>query len=133
MNFSPYSLGHAPRALPIWQSIIEDLGNPHPRAVARVLGVGTRTVYRWHRDGRAPRAACLALFWLTRWGRSLVDADAVRSCQLAVAYANALERERDQLAADLRRLHARLEHVLSLADTGAANEPVILEGAPHVG
>lgn len=133
MNFSPYSLGHAPRALPVWHSILEDLGHPHPRTVARVLGVGARTVYRWNRDGRAPRAACLALFWLTRWGRSLVDADAVRSCQLAVAYANALERERDQLAAQVRRLHARLEHVLSLADTGAANAPIILEDAAHVG
>lgn len=133
MSFSPYSLGHAPRALPIWQAILEDLGNPHPRAVARVLGVGTRTVYRWNRDGQAPRAAAMALFWLTRWGRSLVDCDAVRACQLAIAQANALERDRADLEAEVGRLRTRLEHVMALADTGAANQPVILEDTPHVG
>ena len=66
MNFSPYSIGHAPRSLPIWQTILDDLGNPHPAAVARLLGLGARTVYRYNRDGQAPRHVCLALFWLTR-------------------------------------------------------------------
>ena len=59
MNFHPYSIEHAPRALPIWQTIMEDLGQPHP---ARVLGLGARTVYRYNRDNQAPRSVCLALF-----------------------------------------------------------------------
>lgn len=109
MKFSPYSLHHAPASLPIWQSILEDLGNPSPAHVAKLLGVGVRTVYRWNRRQRAPRAACLALFWLTRWGRSAVDAQAVNDCRVAVAYANALERE-------LYCVRATLTQVLAICD-----------------
>ncbi len=122
MEFSPYSLEHAPRSLPIWQSILEDLNNPHPARVAKVLGLGARTVYRYNRDGQAPRSVCLALFWLTRWGRSQVYSQAVNDCQLAVGYANAIERE-------LHQTRAQLAHVLALSATGAANSPLI--GGPH--
>lgn len=117
MKFNPSSLQHAPAALPVWQSILEDLGHPHPSRVAKVLGVGVRTVYRWNRTQRAPRAACLALFWLTHWGRSAVDANAVNSCRLAVQYATALESQ-------LHRTEAQLAQVLALNATGAANDPV---------
>lgn len=116
MKFSPYSIEATPRALPIWQTILDDLGNPHPAHVAKVLGVGVRTVYRWNRDQEAPRVVCLALFWLTRWGRSQVDCAAFNDCQLAVQYANALESE-------VRQLRAQLAHVLSVGEFGAANEP----------
>lgn len=117
MSFSPYSIGHAPRSLPVWQSILDDLGNPHPAAVAKVLGLGARTVYRYNRDGQAPRHVCLALFWLTRWGRSEVHCQAVNDCQLATAHAAALERE-------VRRLRTELARVLAVADFGSANEPL---------
>jgi predicted DNA-binding transcriptional regulator AlpA len=117
MKFNPYSLGHAPVALPIWQTILADLGDPHPGQVARVLGLGTRTVYRYNRDGHAPRHVCLALFWLTRWGRSAIYTQAVNDCQLATQYANALERE-------LSQTRAQLAHVLALNDSGAANHPL---------
>jgi len=116
MEFSPYSLGHAPKSLPIWQTILADLGNPHPAAVAKVLGLGARTVYRYNRDGQAPRHVCLALYWLTRWGRSEVEAAAVNDCRLAVAYANAME-------AEVRRLRTELARVLAVGDFGSANEP----------
>lgn len=119
MKFNPSSLHFCPASLPIWQSILDDLGNPHPDRVAKVLGVGVRTVYRWNREGRAPRAVCLALFWLTRWGRSSVDAQAVNSCRLAVQYANALE-------ADLARVRTQLAHVIALNASGAANDPALL-------
>jgi hypothetical protein len=123
MNFSPYSIHHAPAALPIWQTILDDLGNPHPARVAKVLGLGLRTVYRYNREAQAPRHVCLALFWLTRWGRSQVHCQAVNDCQLAVAYANAIEIE-------LRQARTQLAHVLALSDTGAANQPVL--GVTHV-
>ena len=122
MNFHPYSIDHAPRSLPIWQTILEDLGNPHPARVARVLGLGTRTVYRYNREGQAPRSVCLALFWLTRWGRSQVYSQAVHDCQVAVAYANAIER-------DLHETRAQLAHVLALSESGAANDPI--QGGSH--
>jgi hypothetical protein len=117
MNFQPYSLGHAPTALPIWQTILDDLGRPHPHRVAKVLGVGVRTVYRWNRTGSPPRSAALALFWLTRWGRSEVYAQAVRDCQVAVSYAQAIESE-------LTKARLQLAHVLALSETGSANEPL---------
>lgn len=117
MQFSPYSIGHAPRTLPVWHAILADLGDPHPAAVAKLLGLGARTVYRYNRDGQAPRAVCLALFWLTRWGRSEIHAQAVNDCQLAVAYANAMELE-------VRRLRTELARVLAVGDFGSANEPL---------
>ena len=122
MNFHPYSIEHAPRSLPIWQTILDDLGNPHPARVARALGIGARTVYRYNRTGQAPRSICLALFWLTRWGRSQVYCQAVNDCQLAIAYATALE-------SDLHQTRAQLTHVLALNEHGAANSPLI--GRPH--
>jgi predicted DNA-binding transcriptional regulator AlpA len=120
MKFQPYSLHHAPASLPIWQRIVEDLGNPHPRHLARVLGLGLRTIYRYNRDAQAPRHVCLALFWLTRWGRSEIHCQAVNDCTLAVSYANALETE-------LRQARTQLAHVLAISDTGAANGPLTSE------
>lgn len=103
MNIQLYGIEQAPAALPIWQTILEDLSDPPAPRVARVLGVGVRTVYRWNQDGSAPRVACLALFWLTRWGRSAVHAQATNDALVAVGYAKALGREleetRRQLAA----------------------------------
>ena len=118
MKFQPYSIEHAPRALPIWQTIIDDLSNPHPARLAKVLGLGVRTVYRYNREGHAPRSVCLALFWLTRWGRSEVYWQAVHDCQVAVGYANAVESE-------LRQTRTQLAHVMALNETGAANSPIV--------
>ena len=118
-----YALERAPKSLPIWETILDDLGNPHPARVARVLGVGASTVYRWNKAGCAPRAACLALFWLTRWGRSEVDCAAVNDASMAIGYARALESE-------LRQVKTQLAHVLALSgSTGAANDPISQEGA----
>ena len=124
MRLQLFSLGHAPAALPIWQTILEDLGNPHPAEVARVLGLGVRTVYRYNRTGNAPRSVCLALFWLTRWGRSAVHCQAVNDALVAVGYANAIERQ-------LAETRAQLAHVLALNATGAANDPVRRPDAPR--
>ena len=87
------SIKAAPRQVPPWQVILEDLGNPHPTRIAKVLGVSVRTVYRWQSIGDAPRTACLALFWLTQWGRSQVHAQAVNDATNAIGYAKSLERE----------------------------------------
>jgi len=118
MSFSPYSIGRAPRSLPIWQTILDDLGRPHPSRVAKLLGVGERTVYRWNRTGQAPKAACLALFWLTRWGRSEIDCAAVNDCRVAIGYARALE-------ADLARAKLDLARILALNEHGAPDAPAL--------
>ena len=93
MGLDLYTVDRAPKTLPVWQLILTDLGNPNPIRVAKVLGVGLRTVYRWNASGSAPRAACMALFWLTRWGRSEVDAAAVNDARLACALVTALENQ----------------------------------------
>lgn len=35
MKFRPYDVERAPKALPIWQAILEDLGNPPAARVAK--------------------------------------------------------------------------------------------------
>jgi hypothetical protein len=39
MDFHRYCIKHAPRVLPIWQLILQDLGNTHPHGMARVIGL----------------------------------------------------------------------------------------------
>lgn len=116
MDLQLYSIHHVPRRLPVWHQILEDLGHPHPRVVAKVLGVGVRTVYRYNRFGKAPRSACLALFWLTRWGRAEVHSQAVDDAQIAVSYARALDRE-------VHQLRTRIEHVLGLNEAVPSMHP----------
>ncbi|MBX3601167.1 MAG: hypothetical protein KF863_11115 [Rubrivivax sp.] len=99
-----YSIEQMPRALPVWDAILHDLGNPPAHRVAQALGVGRSTVYRWSANGGGPRIACLALFWLTRWGRSAVDAQATNDAQMAVQLARALAEERDRLRLQLDAL-----------------------------
>lgn len=120
MKLTFSSIEKAPRTLPVWQMLISDLGDPPAERVARVLGVGVRTVYRWNRTGAAPRAACLALYWLTRWGRSEVHCQAVNDATLAVQYVAALK-------AELARTELRLQHVLAVAFPvpGAGGEPPV--------
>lgn len=96
-----FSIEQAPRHVPPWEAIIDDLGRPPVDRVARVLGVSRSTVYRWHSDGSGPRIACLALFWLTRWGRSSVDAQATNDAVMGFQLARALGEDRDRLAAKL--------------------------------
>lgn len=109
---------HAPKALPIWQAILDDLGDPSARRVARALGVSVRTVYRWNAAQEAPRCAVLALFWLTRWGRSQVDAQAANDAAMACSYVETLTREVERLEIELRHVHA-------LNASGAANQPLM--------
>lgn len=97
MDLRLFSLDQAPKSLPVWESILEDLGAPAAPRIARALDVGASTVYRWNQTGTAPRMACLALFWLTRWGRSEVDARATNDAVMAVALARSLAEERNAL------------------------------------
>lgn len=125
MKAQLFSIEHAPSNLPIWQLILDDLGQPPAVRVARVLGVGVRTVYRWNNAGSAPRMACMALFWLTRWGRSQVHTQATNDALMAVALAKGLERDVTSLKLEAQQLRAQLAHVAALADTGAANRPIL--------
>ncbi len=121
MSIKLYGLGQAPVSLPIWHTILDDLGNPPPGRVARVLGISKRSVYRYSQLGYAPRVVNLALFWLTSWGRASVHAQATNDAQVAVGLVNALR-------SDIVRLEGQVRH-LSQLSYGAANDPLIR--GPH--
>ncbi len=113
------SLQKLPRQMPPLSALLRDLGDPKPAAVARALGVSERTCWRWVADDEAPRAALLALFWLTSWGWSEVEAEARHTLTTAHALSDALQRENTALRAEIGRLQA-------LGDFGSANDPSAL-------
>jgi hypothetical protein len=98
MQLQLSGLGQIPPTIPVWSLIMEDLAFPDVGSVMRVLGVEADQVQEWNRTGRAPKWACLALFWLTRWGRSEVHQQATHDAIVAVQCLRAVERERDRLA-----------------------------------
>lgn len=109
-------LSRTPRYIPPFNTLLEDLGRPSPAELAKALGVTPRTVFRWLAAPEAvPRPVLLALFWLTRWGLSEVDAEAVNSARMHAAMADAL---RD----DLERLRRELARVVAAGDFGCAND-----------
>lgn len=110
-----------PVQLPSLALMLDDLGQPGVDKLAAALGVTPRTVRRWLADGMAPRPAMLALFWVTRWGLSLVDAEAARLADLHAAEADCLRREVSALRDELAR-------VLAVGDFGAANDASLSNG-----
>lgn len=110
-----------PRRLPALSAMLEDLGNPSARSIAKALGVHARTIERWRREGRAPRPAMLALYYVTRWGRSEVNCRAEHDAQLYSGYAAALKTE-------LAEANAKLARLGQIGEFGSANDPA--QGAP---
>jgi len=87
-----------PQSIPPWDTLMADLGHPQPELIARALGVGRSTVYRWNSARAAPRAPALAIYWLTRWGRSELDTRATHDALMALQLVRSLTAE----LADLR-------------------------------
>lgn len=106
---------HAPRVIPPLSTMLADLGHPSASEVSAFLAVHPRTAQRWLSDDAAPRAALLALFWLTRWGRSELDAQAANDA----AQAHRLRMLAEGQADRLRKQNA---HLLRVGDFGAAND-----------
>lgn len=114
MDLQFSSVERAPQRVPLWDQLMDDLGRPRPARLARALGVGRSTIYRWNTTGHAPRLACLAVFWLTRWGRSEIDAQATNDAILAANLARALSEERDALRRQVIELRQTVERLTSL-------------------
>ena len=111
---------HAPSDIygpELLRMFIDELGGI--KRVHRYLGVTERTVHRWLSEGQAPRAAVLALFWESKWGRSQIFTDQVNEIRLLYQQVHILQdqyqRAKD-IVAGLRAIHA-----------GSANEPVFEE------
>lgn len=118
-------LNRLPRHFPPLSVMLDDMGRPAPAHVARALGVSVRSVRRWMAADAAPRPVMLALFWVTRWGLSAVDAQATNDARLHAGMSASLRREVDEL-------RAQLLHVLSLCEAGAANAPLFrVHGHPQ--
>lgn len=94
--------------MPALSVLLDDLGRPHPTSLARLLDVDTRTVRRWLKADSAPRPVLLALFWLTRWGQSEIDAELTDRAALLARLADASRRELLQARHRLAELEARL-------------------------
>jgi Homeodomain-like domain len=109
-------LNRIPSQLPPLELLLADLGHPSPRAIARALHVSERTVHRWIREEQAPIPVMLALFWVTRWGVSSVNAEAINAAAMQSQLANAHARE-------VKELQERLRKLGKIADFGAANDP----------
>lgn len=116
MKVQLHSIHHAPTSLPYWQTLMDDLCNPAPHEVARVLGLSERTIFRYNASGCAPRVACLAVFWLTHWGRNAVHTQAHNDALLMGSYVEGLRSQ-------VKQLESKVSHLLQIGDFGAANEP----------
>jgi hypothetical protein len=109
-------LNRLPRQMPPLSWMLDDIGNPKPRDLARALGVSERTAKGWIARDEAPTPALLALFWLTRWGQQAVDAEAHNAtCMHATMVA--------LLRGELAELNVRLQRLGRIADFGSANDP----------
>lgn len=106
----------APRWVPSWPELMADLCQPTPHQVAQALGVSVRTAKRYNAAADAPRPVLLAVFWLTSWGRSAVNAQAENDAQLALGHMRALQRR-------VSELEARVRHLQAIGNFGAANDP----------
>lgn len=106
-----------PAHLPHLQYILDDLRYSDAQ-LARLLDLKPATIKKYRREGQAPRAVHLALFWESRWGISTNHA--------AGNYA---------LAESLKRTNARLvkkiltmEKELARHKTAPANAPIFQIG-----
>ena len=109
-------LNRLPGQVPPLSMMLDDIGRPTPRALARAFDVTERTARRWIATENAPLAVLLALFWLTRWGVSAIDAEAHNAAVMHAAMVMALRTEVDVLQRKLKRIG-------QIGDFGAANDP----------
>lgn len=108
-----------PKQLPGMAAMIEDIGQ-RPETIAKALGVSVSTVYRWKAENEAPRTAQLALFWLTSWGLSTLDAELVNTANLYRGLAACLQEESEALREQIAGMG-------KIGDYGCANDP-----GPHI-
>lgn len=106
-----------PRHTPQLDMMLDDIGAPGAAELAKALGVSPRTAARWQKTGEAPRAVMLALYYVTRWGRSDVHCQAHNDARQQAALAFCLKTELD-------KANARLASLGQIGDFGSANDPL---------
>ncbi|MGN6526701.1 MAG: helix-turn-helix domain-containing protein [Burkholderiaceae bacterium] len=116
-----------PRQLPETGLLLDGIAGSE-RDVARALGVSHRTVRRWRANDSAPRAARVAMFWMSTWGRQHAWASLVCEADLYRSYSSSLLRE----LADARASIARLRRALDEAPGGSANSSIYDDARPVI-
>lgn len=109
------TLHRMPRSTPALSVLLQSLGDPAALELARALAVSERTARRWQRADQAPRAAMVALYFVSRWGWSEIESDALYAIDTARALSKALREENAALWAALSRLQG-------IGDFGCAND-----------
>ncbi len=107
----------APKHIHNLQLLLADLPTQDDARIAAHLGLSADTVRRYRLTNRAPRPVALALFWETRWGRSVLEVDQVNTDRMRQ---NALAAAR----AELGILRRQVQRLAPLARLGSANEAV---------
>lgn len=114
-----------PKRLPSIEEMLLQLGRPSPEIVAKALHVSPTTVRRWIKSGRTPRAAELAIYWLTHAGRADIEMDLHNEMLVQYGLARAL-------GSEVERLNSLVEHLMDIGQFGAANEPSVRIGRQKV-
>ena len=114
-----------PKRLPSIEEMLLQLGRPSPEVVAKALHVSPTTVRRWIKSGRTPRAAELAIYWLTHAGRADIEVDLHNEMLVQYGLARAL-------GSEVERLNSLVEHLMVIGQFGAANEPSVRIGRQKV-
>lgn len=107
-----------PTQLPPLSLLLDDIGSPGADRLAKTFAVSRAEAMSWLRNDQAPRAVMLSLFWLTRWGRSVISAEATNDAAMAYGRCRALERE-------LETERDRTRRLLQLGNFGSANAPML--------
>jgi hypothetical protein len=105
--------------------MVADIGSPTPPRLARLLGVSVRTVQRWQAADLAPRPVLVALFLMTRWGRSVDSVQALNEASRQAGMATMYRRQAEALRRELAR-------VLGAAEFGSANAPTMRDLGPRL-
>lgn len=109
-------LNRLPRQLPPLSMMLDDIGNPTNKEIARAICMKEATVRKWRKHDQAPHAVMLALFWLTKWGVAAVDAEAHNAAVMSAGIA------RERLTR-IGELEGRIQRLGRIAQFGSANDP----------
>jgi hypothetical protein len=96
--------------------MLDDIGRPSAKEIARAFKVSEATVKKWMRADAAPHAVMLAVFWITRWGISAIDCEAHNAAIMSAGLA------RSRLEA-IESLEKKIQRLAQIANFGSANDP----------
>mgnify|MGYP000856052026 FL=1 len=96
----------------LFRIFVDELGGA--KHVAKFLDVSIRSVQSWLANENPPRAVVLALYWESRYGRSLIESDQINEIRLLYRRVQILQEQ----YAKAQKIVAGLRHL----NTGTAND-----------